>query len=243
MKVIVNADDFGFNASKTDGIAESFRNGWITQTTLMVNMADAERAVGIAKQLGFADRVGLHFNITEGEPLSEEMRRSHFVGAGGQFNLCTNVNFRHLSVSERQALQAEARAQVARFVSFGLPLRHCDSHHHIHFKLSVARVLMPVLRDYGFKTIRRPYNVSLGWGLYGGLRHIRNALFASLRVRYGLGTTCWFGGAERKIDADSVEYMVHPCLNELNEVVNVVAYGNEICRPMKEEWSRLQPIR
>lgn len=236
MKIVINADDFGFNASKTDGIVESFRNGWITQTTLMVNMPDAERAVDIAKHSGFADRVGLHFNITEGVPLSEEMRLSSFVGADGRFNLCANVNFRHMSVRERRALRAEACAQVERFLSFGLPLRHCDSHHHMHFKLSVARILMPVLQHYGFESIRRPFNIDLGWGVHGVLRHARNALFACLRKRYGLKTTRWFGGVEQRADADSVEYMVHPCLNEQNEVVNVVAYDKGISRLMRNEW-------
>lgn len=57
---IVNADDFGLNEKATTAILECLRNGWVTQTTLMVNMPYADVAVERARQEYKADRRGLH---------------------------------------------------------------------------------------------------------------------------------------------------------------------------------------
>ena len=71
-KIIINADDFGITRAVSDAIINVYQNRSLTSTSLMVNMPAAEYAAALAKErpeLG----VGLHFNITEGCPLSSEM--------------------------------------------------------------------------------------------------------------------------------------------------------------------------
>lgn len=41
MKLIINADDFGLSKSISDGIIERIIDGYITSTSIMVNMAYA----------------------------------------------------------------------------------------------------------------------------------------------------------------------------------------------------------
>ena len=44
MKLIINADDFGFTKSITDGIIEGIKGGYITSTSIMSNMEATEYA-------------------------------------------------------------------------------------------------------------------------------------------------------------------------------------------------------
>ncbi len=65
----MNADDFGLIELVSEGIIEAFNNAQVSSTTLMVNTPGTEHAVGLAERhptLG----VGLHFNLTEGRPLT-----------------------------------------------------------------------------------------------------------------------------------------------------------------------------
>ena len=73
MKTIINADDFGKTQSINSAICECFANGYITSTTLMVNMPFADEAVKLAKENGFWEKVGLHLNLTEGIPMNKKL--------------------------------------------------------------------------------------------------------------------------------------------------------------------------
>ena len=59
MKVVVNADDFGFSKGINLGILESFRNGVVSNTSLMTNMPGFEHAVELMRQYPEL-KVGLH---------------------------------------------------------------------------------------------------------------------------------------------------------------------------------------
>ena len=50
MKVIINADDFGFSESVNWGIIEGHKNGIVISTTIMVNMPAVEHALNLLKQ-------------------------------------------------------------------------------------------------------------------------------------------------------------------------------------------------
>lgn len=205
---IINADDFGKDEMTTLAIAESFRKGYISQTTLMVNMPWAKKAVDFAKREGFADRVGLHLNLTE--------------SASGE----------KIPIPRGEMLRREIRSQIEKFLSFNLPLKHCDSHHHVHFKLKVAVALMPLLRQYGFESIRRPYNIDLGCSFGGLARHIRNGLFVCYANINGLRMTRWFGGVPKNDCLEDLEIMVHPVRSTNGELVNVERFDRVTGKPL-----------
>lgn len=247
IKIIVNADDYGKDERTTLAIAESFSKGYVNQTTLMVNMPWAEKAVELAKREGFADKIGLHLNLTEGLPLTEGMRKNRlYCGDDGFFNkgFC---QARHLlrpySGNERRCLRDEIAAQVEKYVSFGLPLMHCDSHHNIHFGMPLMLVLLPELRKRNFQSIRMTTTGSKNCKI--GMGHkIRNIVSRSLFKAYGLDATDQFSDAlsfeELKrgmSEGDSVELMVHPGYDSEGRLINILDYDSvtgvtmdEICR-------------
>lgn len=208
IKIIVNADDFGKDERTTLAIMESFRKGYINQTTLMVNMPWAEKAVELAKREGFADRVGLHLNLTE-TPLGKR-----------------------ITIPSGKVLRREIQSQIEKFLSFNLSLKHCDSHHHVHFKPKVGIVLMSLLRQYGFKSVRRPYNLNIGCSLRGLAQYVRNGMFVWYASINGLKTTRRFGGVPENDNLDDIEIMVHPVFATNGKLINVEHFDRASGRPL-----------
>ena len=110
----------------------------------MVNMPGTEEAVDLAERhpgLG----VGLHFNLTEGRPLTDA--RS-LVDSDGAFLLRGELVRRSVRGRVEQGeITRELTAQLDRFVSLGLTPTHLDSHQHVHMVPTVFRAMAPVLRE------------------------------------------------------------------------------------------------
>lgn len=84
MKLLVQADDFGFTKGTTYGAMEGIENGIITCSGLFSNMPAASIAAEfIKKHKGFC--FGLDFNITNGPSVSNPAEISHLVDENGEF--------------------------------------------------------------------------------------------------------------------------------------------------------------
>ena len=248
MKVIVNADDYGMNENVSAAIVESFKRGYINQTTLIVNMPWAARAVELAKKEGLFDKIGLHLNLTTGKPLTPRIARCPlFCNASGEFDKrFAQLGNLYCSYSEeiKSLISEEVESQIKQYCDFGLPLRHLDSHHHVHHRLPLARHIMPIMARYGFKSIRMPYSIGFT-GVKAFARKIRNGVFVCLAKRYGLTTSGEFGSAEA-FETDpfairgktSVELMVHPYYDQEGKLINIVRY-DDLEGPLMAETNRL----
>jgi predicted glycoside hydrolase/deacetylase ChbG (UPF0249 family) len=138
--LIINADDFGLLPEVNQGIIECFESESITSTTLMVNTDGVQDAVNLAKKhpsLG----VGLHFNLTQGKPISSPNEIPSLVDHSGNFHSRSQFEKKiilgKISLSD---LKKEFAAQYKRFKDWGLEMTHIDSHHHIHVFPSVFRI-------------------------------------------------------------------------------------------------------
>lgn len=76
--IIINADDYGCKDSIDRGIVRLMRKGRINSTSVIVNGENIEHAARIVREMreevaGFERgvSVGLHFNLTEGKPLTK----------------------------------------------------------------------------------------------------------------------------------------------------------------------------
>ena len=84
--MIVNADDFGLSPRVNQAIVRAFDEGLISSTTVMANMPAFAEASAIARDRGLLDHVGAHLVLTEGDPLTDTMRRcGRFCDADGRF--------------------------------------------------------------------------------------------------------------------------------------------------------------
>ncbi len=166
MTVIVNADDFGKSESVNRAITECFAKGMIQRTTIMVNMPAADEAVAIAKEQGFAGRVGIHLNLTEGLPLTLDIRSNPLLcdekgnfHAGFQRTTKYRLYMDELTIGQ---IQKELDAQLEKYGAYGFTLWHVDSHHHVHTNYPVLRALKPLAKKYGFSSIRLGRNLFRG---------------------------------------------------------------------------------
>lgn len=153
-RLIVNADDFGMSIGISDGIYLAHRYGFLTSTSMMVNMAASDYAIGrLARcpQLG----VGIHLNVCQGSPLMPAHTVRSLVDESGQFHP-PDVMARRLTrfqISSRE-LEAEFRAQIQWLKRYVCEVTHADSHQHMHlfpgavraFARAVAAEHVPCVR-------------------------------------------------------------------------------------------------
>ena len=229
-RLILNADDFGRNARVNHAIARSIGQGYCTNTTLMANMPGFAEAVALAGQQRFSDRVGLHLNLYEGQPVTEQIRRCpRICGDDGLFLQEKRPLLFSLSTDERTALEMEIAGQVNRCRSAGLSLSHLDSHCHIHNEWGVARLVMRIARSHGIPHIRlcRHRDPSSVWwkNLY--------RLLVNFRLKTtGLAGTDFFGTIADALRLHqqirkpfSMEVMLHPTLDTNDQIVDFFLDG------------------
>lgn len=154
-QLIVNADDFGITAGVNRAIIEGHQHGIITSATLMVNMSGFDEAVQLATEnpkLG----VGLHFNITQGEPIAnrekiQSLLNSKLEFTGTSTTLAQRSLLGRLSSAE---IEIELRAQIEKALRAGIKLTHVDSHKHAHALPQIFEVLARTLPEYGIGAVR-----------------------------------------------------------------------------------------
>lgn len=69
MKLIVRADDLGYSEAVNYGIFKSAKDGIINNISIMINMEHAKHGYQLIKNLDVS--LGLHVNISSGNPISE----------------------------------------------------------------------------------------------------------------------------------------------------------------------------
>ena len=153
-RLIINADDFGLTEGINDAVIECYRRGVITSATLLVTAPAAGHAAVLAAQnpgLG----VGLHLNLTTGEPVLPAGRVASLVGAGGRFPGLARAALR-LSTGRARAgeLEAELKAQLERLRTLGVTASHIDSHHHLHAHPRLRHIITRVCPPLGIVRMR-----------------------------------------------------------------------------------------
>ena len=84
MKLIVNADDFGYSESISAGIMRAHRDGIVTATTLMTNAPHTSGAAKLARATPTLD-VGVHLVVTFDRPLADVELVPTLVDKDGRF--------------------------------------------------------------------------------------------------------------------------------------------------------------
>jgi len=132
-QVIINADDFGLCSSENTIIVRAFEAGLISSATIMANMPGFEQACVMSRQPRLEGRIGLHFNLSHGQPLSQAIKsRRAFCDAYGQFHFHLSRYCLRLDSRDLTAIEGELQAQWQRCLDHGLRPSHLDSHQHIH---------------------------------------------------------------------------------------------------------------
>jgi chitin disaccharide deacetylase len=156
-RLIVCADDFGFDVAVNEAVEEAHRHGILSCASLMVAGPAAADAVARAGRLP-ALGVGLHLVLVDGRPVLPITKVPELVRANGEFDRdMVRAGFRSFCLpAVRQQLALEIRAQFEAFLATGLRLDHVNAHKHMHVHPTVARLIVEVGRDYGMRAVRVP---------------------------------------------------------------------------------------
>jgi predicted glycoside hydrolase/deacetylase ChbG (UPF0249 family) len=149
-QVIVNADDFGLSACENAVILGAFQAGVISSATLMANMPAFEAACALAQLPLLEGRIGLHFNLTYGRPLSQAIKaHSTFCDGHGVFDFNVPRSSLWLSREDRDAVRGELQAQWQRCVDHGVRPSHLDSHQHVHNIWPIGEIVARFAAEHG----------------------------------------------------------------------------------------------
>ncbi|HLS08510.1 chitin disaccharide deacetylase [Lentibacillus sp.] len=143
LKLIINADDFGYSRAVNYGIIDAHTEGVLTSTTCLTNMPGAEHAYELGRQhksLG----IGVHLTLTCGRPLLDSHQT--LVDADGNFKKLHHYAAKfHVDQDE---LYREWKAQIEAFLDSGLTPTHLDSHHHINNREQILPVFIRLANEY-----------------------------------------------------------------------------------------------
>ncbi|QKY70345.1 chitin disaccharide deacetylase [Lentibacillus sp. CBA3610] len=143
LKLIINADDFGYSRAVNYGIIDAHTEGVLTSTTCLTNMPGAEHAYQLGREhtrLG----IGVHLTLTCGRPLLDNHQT--LIDADGNFKKLHHYEDKfHIDQDE---LYREWKAQIEAFLDSGLTPTHLDSHHHINNRASILPVFIRLAKEY-----------------------------------------------------------------------------------------------
>lgn len=144
MKLIINADDFGYSNGVNYGIIDAYKNGIVRSTTIMAGMPGFDHAVELAKEnkgLG----VGVHLTLTCYKPVLDNHKT--IVNKEGYFDrrLYNKENIKNIDLEE---IYSEFEAQIEKVKNAGIEITHLDSHHHVHTIKELKPVIERILSKY-----------------------------------------------------------------------------------------------
>ena len=233
--MIINADDFCLNERVTKAIRQAFSLNVVDRTTCMVNTGFFNEEMNNEWTKSHMAQIGLHLNLTEGKPLTEQIKEcKNFVDESGNF--INNLNNRKgmrlffLKRKEKKALRLEIEAQFKLFRSLNHESNFFDSHHHIHTVFSIFKIIKPIAKKYGFSSTRLSKNVDLGSKSFVNLYK----RFFNKYVSRRFSCLEYFGAYNDYMNAhftkfDNCEMMVHPDLIDgelidLSSNLNMIKY-------------------
>lgn len=157
MRVIINADDFGYSTVVNEEITRLIRAGRVTSATIIANgpaFGDAISRIECLPDCSF----GVHLNLTEFASLtqSQVFHDSGIVDDHGRFT----KKIRSISPSPKiiRAVENEWAHQIDQFQSHGFSVSHVDSHHHVHTIPWLLIALKAVQKRFKIQKVRTTLN-------------------------------------------------------------------------------------
>jgi hypothetical protein len=147
--LIVNADDFGCSPEVSEGICQAYRQGIVTDASLLVRSPWAQHALQVARKAGFS--VGIHLDFVT--PYMAD-RGVDFGPNGTLVKELFSREFTHqngtpLSAEQLLRVRDEIRSQISDFIALSgrLP-SYLDYHFGLHYMPEIMAIYLIVAKDY-----------------------------------------------------------------------------------------------
>ena len=179
VKLIVNADDYGYFASVSQGILAGAGAGRISATGILANAERFDERMAWLRDCPQLDP-GVHLNVTWGVPLSAAMRKLVDRWGGrwpGKMPVVLGVLRGAIPVG---AVVGEWRAQIQRCLDAGLNIMFLNSHEHVHMLPSLYPQAQALADEFGIRHLRY---TQIEWaGKFSPGALVRNTLLGGMNV-------------------------------------------------------------
>ena len=153
--LIVNADDYGCFRCVSKGILKAATHGIVTATGVFANATHFTEHAAWLRDCDGLD-VGVHLNLTDGVPLTSELRHRLARWSGhfpGKFSMAGAILSGAVKTED---VRHEWRAQIVRCLDSGLRVSFLNSHEHMHMLPALFPVASELAKDYGIAHLRFP---------------------------------------------------------------------------------------
>ena len=157
LKLVINADDFGFSETVNEAILKSFRFGILPSTSIMANGKLFDHAVEIIRSNPKLD-IGVHLTLVEEKPILNQNKIPSLVVENGNFYKHA-IDFTKKYLSEKISIEEvrnELKAQIEKLLDHGIKISHIDSHQHLHILPRILDITIELANRYKIKFIRIP---------------------------------------------------------------------------------------
>lgn len=145
MKVIFNADDFGYSRGENFGTVDTHKYGVVTQATLMANGSALEHAAELAKENPNLS-IGVHLVLTHGEPIIKTHKT--IVNEEGKFHSSFRGLYDIIDTVDLDEVEREWEAQIQKIIEAGVDFCSLDSHHFINTFGNLNQVFIKLAKKY-----------------------------------------------------------------------------------------------
>lgn len=256
LQKIFNADDFGISKGVNAAIVKAHREGILNSASLMINQKYAAEAVKLAKEMPELE-MGLHVNLTNEYPAASAQEIPLLVDGQGKLkngfvNLLLLSFFKPRQL--RLQVEIEMRAQIAKYLTTGLPLQHLDSHRHVHMIPQIFKTMRKLQKEFEVPRIR-----VMNENIFNTLKynHNKSWLFDGALIKYVLlRFLCWWNGYKNNVyfytlmytckiakeqfsgvkipqGYKAVEIMIHPGMPEIDKQYPEDVWDENILSPYR----------
>jgi len=153
-RIILNADDFGWDPEASKAILDLASLDRIDSTTVMANLVEESDLLALLKFSQIS--VGIHLNLSTGKPLSSPQQVSTIVDPitgnfYSSFDLWTKYNSGRI---KPEHIVREIQQQLAFFYDHGVNISHADSHQHIHIYPGLGHLIQNILKKKKITKLR-----------------------------------------------------------------------------------------
>jgi predicted glycoside hydrolase/deacetylase ChbG (UPF0249 family) len=156
IKLIVTCDDCGLSQGIDQSAAALFQKGMVSTASIMTNFPHVQHSFDLLGRYPNFE-LGVHLNLTEGEPLTRNALKSDLVRASGRFRnrLTFFAQAVFPSVDLQQAIEIELQEQIERFIKHsGHHPAHLTTHMHFHIFPALREIVYRLAEEYNIRWVR-----------------------------------------------------------------------------------------
>ncbi len=260
MKIILHADDFGFDENSTRCTIDCFEKYALSSASIMAKMPATKYAIDFAKA-NKEHSFGIHLTYVDGlAPMAEIEKISSLLSSDQVFKPSNHIRINSLiGLISKKQIQEETKCQIGFLLDSGINISHIDSHGHIHKFPVFQRAIKEVINSFGLYKARKVQDIYLQKET-SKPHNILNRLF-DIRIKGHFKTTDHFYMPATRMDQNwqepilekiqdlddhkILEIGVHPGENEFwrkNEYHDILSFSRTIRQSAKHKiinWHNL----